>query len=125
MTESEFLKLPILSPDGTDFIDIPTLWNDGTSKLEAAIKSNNAALNFIDYLASTYGYDISISESGNTTTTTLTVKSTSPIAASRKTVETVNDGSTTYVVTVTIDGESETMTHTIGTTTGSGVVADA
>lgn len=79
----------------------------------------------LDLLASTYGYDISISESGNTTTTTLTVKNTSPVTASRKTVETANDGSTTYVVTVTIDGVSETMTHTIGTTTGSGVVADA
>lgn len=78
----------------------------------------------LELLASTYGYDISISESGNTTTTTLTVKSTSLVTASRKTVETVNDESTTYVVTVTIDGESETMTHTIGTTTGSGVAAD-
>lgn len=93
-------------------------WNEAFVSIESAI-------NAVDYLASIYGYDISISESGNTTTTTLTVKSTSPVTASRKTVETVNDGSTTYVVTVTIDGASETMTHTIGKTTGSGVVADA
>lgn len=79
----------------------------------------------IDHLASTYGYSVAVSTADGSTTTTLTVASTSPVTASRKTVETVNDGSTTYVVTVTIDGESETMTHTIGTTTGSGVVADA
>lgn len=92
-------------------------WNEAFVSIESAI-------NAVDYLASIYGYDISFSESGNTTTTTLTVKSTSPVTASRKTVETVNDGSTEYVVTVTIDGVSEAMTHTIGTTTGSGVVAD-
>lgn len=93
-------------------------WNEAFVSIESAI-------NAVDYLASIYGYDISISESGKTTTTTLTVKSTSPVTASRRTVETVNEGSTEYVVTVTIDGVSETMTHTIGTTTGSGVVADA
>lgn len=96
----------------------PDPFNENFDKTESILA-------VIDLLASTYGYDISISESGNTTTTTLTIKSTSPVTASRKTVETVNDGSTTYVVTVTIDGVSETMTHTIGTTTGSGVVADA
>lgn len=106
--------------DAKDTFNITKMLNDNWDKLDADVAEST-----IDELASTYGYDISISESGNTTTTTLTIKSTSPVAASRKTVETVNDGSTTYVVTVTIDGVSETMTHTIGTTTGSGVVADA
>lgn len=106
--------------DAKDTFNITKMLNDNWDKLDADV-----AESAIDELASTYGYDISISESGNTTTTTLTIKSTSPVTASRKTVETVNGGSTTYVVTVTIDGESETMTHTIGTTTGSGVVADA
>lgn len=106
--------------DAKDTFNITKMLNDNWDKLDADVAEAT-----IDELASTYGYDISISESGNTTTTTLTVKSTSPVTASRKTVETVNDGSTTYVVTVTIDGESETMTHTFGTTTGSGVVADA
>lgn len=92
--------------------------------MNKAFANIEEAFSRLELLASSYGYDISISESGKTTTTTLTVKSTSPIAASRKTVETVNDGSTTYVVTVTIDGVSETMTHTIGTTAGSGVVTD-
>lgn len=106
--------------DAKDTFNITKMLNDNWDKLDADVAEST-----IDELASTYGYDISISESGNTTTTTLTIKSTSPVTASRKTVETVNGGSTTYVVTVTIDGESETMTHTIGTTTGSGVVADA
>lgn len=105
--------------DAKETFNITKMLNDNWDKLDADVAEAT-----IDELASTYGYDISISESGNTTTTTLTVKSTSPVTASRKTVETVNDGSTTYVVTVTIDGESETMTHTISTTTGSGVVAD-
>ncbi|MEE0547594.1 MAG: hypothetical protein UC390_07645 [Peptococcaceae bacterium] len=105
--------------DAKDTFNITKMLNDNWDKLDADVAEST-----IDELASTYGYDISISESGNTTTTTLTIKSTSPVTASRKTVETVNGGSTTYVVTVTIDGESETMTHTIGTTTGSGVAAD-
>ena len=106
--------------DAKDTFNITKMLNDNWDKLDADVAEST-----IDELASTYGYDISINESGNTTTTTLTIKSTSPVTASRKTVESVIDGSTTYVVTVTIDGESETMTHTIGTTTGSGVVADA
>lgn len=105
--------------DAKDTFNITKMLNDNWDKLDADVAEAT-----IDELASTYGYDISINESGNTTTTTLTVKSTSPVTASRKTVETVNDESTTYVVTVTIDGESETMTHTIGTTTGSGVAVD-
>lgn len=105
--------------DAKDTFNITKMLNDNWDKLDADVAEST-----IDELASTYGYDISISESGNTTTTTLTVKSTSPVAASRKTVETVNDGSTTYAVTVTIDGVSETMTHAIGTTTGSGGIVD-
>ena len=116
------------SANKTKVLDLPQwLGNEYFERLDMneAFVSIESAIDAVDYLASIYDYDISINESGNTTTTTLTVKSTSPVTASRKTVETVNDGSTSYVVTVTIDGESETMTHTIGTTTGSGVVADA
>lgn len=78
----------------------------------------------IDHLARTYGYSVAVSTADGSTTTTLTVASTAPVTASRKTVETVGESSTTYVVTVTIDEETHTMTHTFGATTASGTSTD-
>lgn len=78
----------------------------------------------IDHLARTYGYSVAVSTADGSTTTTLTVASTAPVTASRKTVETVGKSSTTYVVTVTIDDETHTMTHTFGATTASGTSTD-
>lgn len=78
----------------------------------------------IDHLARTYGYSVAVSTADGSTTTTLTVASTAPVTASRKTVETVGESSTTYVVTVTVGDESHTMTHTFGATTANGTSAD-
>ena len=78
----------------------------------------------IDHLARIYGYSVAVSTADDSTTTTLTVASTAPVTASRKTVETVGKSSTTYVVTVTIDDETHTMTHTFGATTASGTSTD-
>lgn len=78
----------------------------------------------IDHLARIYGYSVAVSTADDSTTTTLTVGSTAPVTASRKTVETVGESSTTYVVTVTIDEETHTMTHTFGATTASGTSSD-
>lgn len=78
----------------------------------------------IDHLTRTYGYSVAVSTADGSTTTTLTVASTAPVTASRKTVETVGESSTTYVVTVTIDEETHTMTHTFGATTASGTSTD-
>ena len=78
----------------------------------------------IDHLARTNGYSVAVSTADGSTTTTLTVASTAPVTASRKTVETVGKSSTTYVVTVTIDDETHTMTHTFGATTASGTSTD-
>lgn len=91
--------------------------NENFEGLEAASAT-------IDHLASTYGYSVAVSTADGSTTTTLTVASTAPVTASRKTVETVGESSTTYVVTVTIDDETHTMTHTFGATTASGTSTD-
>ena len=92
--------------------------------MNAAFASIEKATVAIDYLARTYGYSVAVSTADSSTTTTLTVASTAPVTASRKTVETVGESSTTYVVTVTIDDETHTMTHTFGATTASGTSTD-
>lgn len=91
--------------------------NENFEGLEAASAT-------IDHLARTYGYSVAVSTADSATTTTLTVASTAPVTASRKTVETVGESSTTYVVTVTVGDESHTMTHTFGATTASGTSTD-
>lgn len=114
MKYSKILNLNL--PEDGDVADVVEL-NENFEALEAATY-------VIDRLAATYGYTLTTSTSGNVTTTTLTVSSSAPYTASRKTVETVDDTSTTYAVTVTIDDETHTMTHTVGTTTGSGATTN-
>lgn len=114
MQYSKILELNL--PEDGDSADV--------AKLNENFESLEAATYVIDRLAATYGYSLTTSTSGNVTTTTLTVSSSAPYTATRKTVETVGDTSTTYAVTVTIDDETHTMTHTVGTTTGSGATTD-
>lgn len=115
--QTPFLGLKLLASDGSDFVNIPEWQVPNENATEKAIAT-------VDRLAATYGYSLATSTSGSATTTTLTVSSSAPYTATRKTVETVGDTSTTYAVTVTIDDETHTMTHTVGTTTGSGATTD-
>ena len=115
--QTPFLGLKLLNEDGTDFVNIPEWQIPNENATEKAIAT-------VDNLARTYGYSLTTSTSGSTTTTTLTVSSSAPYTATRKTVETVGDSSTTYAVTVTIDDETHTMTHTVGQTTASGATTD-
>lgn len=114
MRESQILKLK-LPEDGDQASPVP--FNENFQALEKALA-------LLDHLASTYGYTVEITEAEGSTTTTLTVDTSAPVTASRKTVETISDDATTYAVTVTIGDESHTMTHTISATTGSGVDSD-
>lgn len=114
MRQSEILKLNL--PEDSDPSQIGPL-NENFQALEKALA-------LLDHLASTYGYTVAITEVEDSTTTTLTVDASAPVTASRTTVETVGESATTYAVTVTIGDESHTMTHTIGTATGSGVDSD-
>lgn len=115
MTESEFLKLPILSPDGTDFIDIPTLWNDGTSKLEAAIYKNDLSLREIvttlEYLASQPGVTVTeeeaVGESGFSTWTTIITKESAELAR-QVDVESEENGKAVWTTTITIGDKTVT-----------------
>lgn len=114
MQYSEILNLNL--PEDGDPSAVGPL-NENFETLEAVSST-------IDHLARTYGYSVAVSTAGTVTTTTLTVASTAPVTASRKTVETVGESSTTYVITVTIDEETHTMTHTFGATTASGTSTD-
>lgn len=114
MKNSKILNLNL--PEDGDVADV--------EKLNENFESLEAATYVIDRLAATYGYSLSTSTSGKVTTTTLTVSDTAPYTATRKTVETVGDSSTIYAVTVTIDDETHTMTHTVGQTTASGATTD-
>lgn len=114
MKYSKILNLNL--PENGDSADVVEL-NENFETLEAATYA-------IDRLAAAYGYNLTTSTSGSATTTTLTVSSSAPVTATRKTVETVGDASTTYAVTITIDEETHTMTHTVGTTTASGATTD-
>lgn len=114
MRESQIMKLK-LPEDGDQASPVP--FNENFEAVEQALAA-------VDYLAGTYGYTTAITEVEDSTTTTLTVDASAPVTASRTTVETVGESATTYAVTVTIGDESHTMTHTIGTATGSGVDSD-
>lgn len=88
-------------------------WNTSFQTIEEAMAT-------IDHLASVYGYAVTVDESDSTTTTILTVGSTAPVVATRKTVETAGEDATTYEVTTTIGEEVHTTTHTFSTTSASG-----
>lgn len=114
MQHSELLNLNL--PEDTDASDIAPI-NENMVALEKAVAT-------IDHMARSYGYTVAVSSAGDVVTTTLTVGEDAPVAATRTTVETPGTDATTYAITVTIDGTSHTMTHTVGVTTASGASTD-
>lgn len=96
----------------TKILQLPQwLGNEYLERLDmnTAFANIESACATVDALAKTYGYSVAVSGS----TTTLTVNSTSPVTAVRKTVGSGVTGGMKYVVTVTIDGVAKTMTHII------------
>lgn len=113
---TKVLGLKYLDLDGTDFIDIPEWQNPNAQAVEKAVAT-------FDYLASTYGYTYTQSDSEETGATTIvvTLGSTSPVAGTLTAVISENEqGETVAEVTTTIDGETVNGTHTIGDEGGEG-----
>lgn len=120
MTETKLLGLPILAADGTDFVDIPELWNGGTGKLEKAIAD-------ITYLMDNYSYTWTISESDDTgaLTITVTLGDDCPKEATMTAViAEAENGDTTIDVTTVIDGVTSKSSHTINDNGGEGGVVN-
>lgn len=117
MTRTQLLGLPVLAADGTDFIDIPELWNDGTDKLEKAIAD-------ITYLMDNYSYTWSMSEADTgALTITVTLGEDCPKEATMTAViAEAENGDTTIDVTTVIDGVTSKSSHTINDNGGEGGV---
>lgn len=115
MTETKLLGLPILAADGTDFVDIPELWNDGTDKLEKAVAD-------ITYFMNAYSYTWSMSEADTgALTITVTLGEDCPVSASMTAVISEGDSGETVVdVTTVIDGVTTKSQHTINDNGGKG-----
>lgn len=119
MTETKLLGLPILAADGTDFVDIPELWNDGTDKLEKAVAD-------ITYFMNAYSYTWSMSEvDTGALTITVTLGEDCPVSASMTAViSEAENGDTTIDVTTVIDGVTSKSSHTINDNGGEGGVVN-
>lgn len=108
MNTSEILGLNL--PEDSDPSAVGPL-NENFLSLEKAIAT-------FDHLVATYGATTTYPDA-DTGTITCTVDSSAPVAATRQTVVSEADGTTTYVETTTIDGVSTVRTWIEGTTTTS------
>lgn len=109
------------SANKTKALQLPQwLGNEYFERLDmnGAFSNIEKAVATFDYLASTYGVTETYPDA-DTGTITATVDSSAPVTATRQTVISESDGTTTYVETTTIDGETTVRTWTEGTTTAS------
>ena len=109
------------SANKTKALQLPQwLGNEYFERLDmnGAFSNIEKAVATFDYLARTYGVSESYPDA-DTGTITATVGSTSPVTATRQTVISEADGTTTYVETTTIDGVATVRTWTEGETTAS------